>query len=125
MLAENVSLQIAAAPPASSVTQVGGKTAAEQNRRSAAGRAVAEATPPEVPGTAAGTPALDEPKSVSRLTYDDELSRTFVEIVDRRSGEVVHRYPPEEIVRHIDALIKQQHLRAGQRDTGFLVDQSA
>ena len=62
--------------------------------------------------------------SRSRLAYDRELARVFVEIVGRRSGEVVHRYPPEEIVRHISALIEQQHLPAGQGDTGFLVGRS-
>ena len=61
----------------------------------------------------------------SRLTYDDELSRVFVEVVDPDSGEVVSRFPPEQIVRHIDNLIDQNLVPKSQGTTGFLVDQSA
>ena len=61
----------------------------------------------------------------SRLTYGDELSRVFVEIVDSNSGEVVSRFPPEQLVRHIDSLIDKDLVPKSQGPTGFLVDKSA
>ena len=60
--------------------------------------------------------------SRSRLAYDKELARVFVEIVDPESGEVVDRFPPEELVRHMKSLIEQHHLPNGQGDTGLLLD---
>lgn len=42
-----------------------------------------------------------------RLTYDEELSRVFVELLDPDSGEVVQRYPPEELVRHMQNLLEK------------------
>lgn len=62
--------------------------------------------------------------SRSRLTYDDELSRVFVEIVDPGSGEVLSRFPPEQLIRHIDSLIEQELVPESQKNTGFLVDRS-
>ena len=128
MLVENVNLRLGADTSTSSVVQSDATTAAKPAPRPAADRAERTARLDEAPqrGREADTdaPVLEEPKSRARLAFDDELSRVFVEIVDRSSGEVIHRYPPEEIVRHIDALIKQQHLPAGQGNTGFLVDQS-
>ena len=60
--------------------------------------------------------------SRSRLAYDKELARVFVEIVDPESGEVIDRFPPEELVRHMKSLIEQQHLPSGQDGTGLLLD---
>lgn len=42
-----------------------------------------------------------------RLAYDEELSRVFVELLDPDSGEVVQRYPPEELVRHMQDLLEE------------------
>ncbi len=125
MLVENVNLRLGTDTPTSSVVQSGATTAAKPAPRPAAERAaLLDEAPKREREADTDAPALEEPKSRARLAFDDELSRVFVEIVDRSSGEVIHRYPPENIVRHIDALIKQQHLPAGQGNTGFLVDQS-
>ncbi len=128
MLVENVNLRLVADTPSSSVVQTGATTAAKPTFRPTSERVERTARPDEAPqrGRRADNdaPIPGEPKSRSRLAFDKELNRVFIEIVDLSSGEVVHRYPPEEIVRHIDALIKQQHLPAGQGNTGFLVDQS-
>ena len=75
-----------------------------------------------------GQKAIENPgqaKSSSRLTYDKELSRTFVEFVDKDSGEVVHSFPPEELVRHMDELIEKNRVSRSQGSTGLLVDQQA
>ncbi|MDH3594030.1 MAG: flagellar protein FlaG [Rhodospirillales bacterium] len=60
--------------------------------------------------------------SRSRLAYDKDLARVFVEIVDPESGEVVDRFPPEELVRHMKNLTEQDHLPSGQDGTGLLLD---
>ena len=51
-------------------------------------------------------PSPERP-SQYRLVYDKELSRTFVQIVDRESGEEILRFPPEELVRFIDDSIRR------------------
>ena len=63
--------------------------------------------------------------SRSRLAYDTELSRVFVEIVDPKSGEVVQRFPPEQLVRHMSELIDQDLLdpSAGAGDPGLVLDE--
>ena len=61
--------------------------------------------------------------SRSRLAYDSELSRVFVEIVDPKSGEVVHRFPPEQIVRHIAALIDPPSPTEAKESTGLVFDE--
>lgn len=61
------------------------------------------------------------PTSRSRLTYDQELSRVFVEIVDPKSGEVIQRFPPEELVRHIDSIVAAAQ---GEADgSGLVLDE--
>lgn len=60
--------------------------------------------------------------SRSRLTFDDELSRTFIDVVDENSGEVISRFPPEKIVRHIQKLIEDGKIPGGAGETGVLVD---
>lgn len=57
-----------------------------------------------------------------RLAFDQELSRVFVEIVDKESGEVLLRFPPEEIVRHM-AELKQAKDAARSDDNGLVLDQ--
>ena len=61
--------------------------------------------------------------SRSRLAYDSELSRVFVEIVDPESGEVVHRFPPEQIVRHIAALTDPPSPTNPKESTGLVFDE--
>ncbi len=40
----------------------------------------------------------------ARLTYDEELSRVFVEILDPQTGDVITRFPPEHLVEHLNSL---------------------
>ncbi len=40
----------------------------------------------------------------ARLTYDEKLSRVFVEILDPRTGDVITRFPPERLVEHLNSL---------------------
>lgn len=58
-----------------------------------------------------------------RLAFDEELSRVFVEIVDPRSGEVILRFPPEQIVRHVAELKEAKAQAAKSGDTGLVLDQ--
>lgn len=60
--------------------------------------------------------------SRSRLAYDRELSRTFIEVVDVNSGKVIHRFPPEEIVRHIEALMKEAEAARAAKHAGLVLD---
>lgn len=61
--------------------------------------------------------------SRSRLTFDDELSRTFIDVVDEASGEVISRFPPEKIVRHIQKLIEDGKIPGAGAEAGLLVDE--
>ncbi|MFQ6017276.1 MAG: flagellar protein FlaG [Kiloniellaceae bacterium] len=76
-----------------------------------------------------GLPAVQAPvasfqsSSRSRLAYDRDLGRVFIEIVDRDSGEVIDRYPPEELVRHIDSRIEKNAARRRGADPGLLFSQ--
>ena len=119
MLVENLNAKPAteAPTPRPKVDQAIGKQPAEEP----AGRESPRAETEVATEVASGRESLAR----SRLTYDDELSRVFVEIVDPDSGEVVSRFPPEQIVRHIDNLIDQNLVPKSQGTTGFLVDQSA
>ena len=115
MLVENLNLKPAAeAPP----TRAPADPATP--RQPAAERAV-RATLRAEPEAQLG----QESSARSRLTYDDELRRVVLEIVDTDSGEVVSRFPPEQLVRHIASLIDQELVPESQGATGFLVDQSA
>ena len=59
--------------------------------------------------------------SRSRLAYDQELRRVFVEIVDPKSGEVLQRFPPEELVRHIDSVVAAAQGEADE--SGLVLDE--
>lgn len=56
-----------------------------------------------------------------RLVYDKEFSRTFVQVVDRDSGEEILRFPPEQLIRFIDNTIARNQ---SGRTSGLLVDRS-
>ena len=66
---------------------------------------------------------LNDATRRGRLAFDDELSRVFVEIVDRKSGEVVLRFPPEQIVRHMAELSEAKERSAKAEQTGLVLDQ--
>jgi|GEM_PF-2934825 len=82
--------------------------------------------PPVATGTGQGSKAelIGPPRdtSRSRLAYDKELSRTFIEVVDVDSGKVIHRFPPEEIVRHIEALMKEAEAARAAKHAGLVLD---
>lgn len=80
---------------------------------------------PGAVGTAdrnAAAPERGPEPARARLAYDRELSRTFVEVVDLDSGEVVERFPPEEIVRHVDALLEQAEAERAAKRAGLVLD---
>jgi hypothetical protein len=90
----------------------------------------AEAAPPDATRPAQrprqaeppARPKVPEKTTRSRLTYDEELSRTFVEVVDLDTGAVVNRFPPEEIVRHLDFLLAQAEASRSARRGGSLIN---
>ena len=66
---------------------------------------------------------LNDATRRGRLAFDEELSRVFVEIVDHDSGEVVLRFPPEQIVRHIVELKEAKAQAANSDGTGLVLNQ--
>ncbi len=82
---------------------------APESKREAAPQARAKSAPtPERP-------------SQYLLVYDKELSRTFIQVVDRESGEEILRFPPEELVRFINNTIDNN---LSGSSPGMLVDRS-
>jgi len=64
---------------------------------------VAEAKAAEATANSASSNApVGNTPSEYRLVYDEEFSRTFIQIVDRSSGEEILRFPPEELLKFID-----------------------
>jgi uncharacterized FlaG/YvyC family protein len=53
-------------------------------------------------GNALAEAPVGNTPSEYRLIYDEEFSRTFIQIVDRSSGEEILRFPPEELLKFID-----------------------
>ncbi len=70
----------------------------------------------------ADTPSAVDISSRSRLAYDRELSRVFVEIVDSESGEVVDRFPPEELVKHMKSVTERDFSSSSPDGAGLLFD---
>ena len=74
------------------------------------------------------TPARADAVSVadissrSRLAYDRELARVFVEIVDPDTGEVVDRFPPEELVKHMKSVTERDLSSSNPEGAGLLFD---
>ena len=54
-----------------------------------------------------------EQKSGARLAFDSEAHRTFVEFLDPDTGDVVARFPAEDVSRHLDKLVSRDALAAG------------
>lgn len=104
-----------------SETPRGGSTGDLVRAAESSARAEARASSGGNPGAERGQ-AQSSRSSRSRLTYDTELSRVFVEIVDPKSGEVVQRFPPEQLVRHMSELIDQDLLDPGAGDPGLVFD---
>lgn len=70
----------------------------------------------------ADSASVTDISSRSRLAYDRELSRVFVEIVDPESGEVVDRFPPEELVKHMQSMTEQDFSSSSPEGAGLLFD---
>lgn len=109
-----------AAPPAPAATPVAASREAAPRRESA--NVSADASTRE--SRARSTPASSSaPQGTAqyRLVHDKELNRTFVQVVDRESGEEILRFPPEQLIRFIDSNIERN--RSGSA-AGLLVDRS-
>jgi uncharacterized FlaG/YvyC family protein len=61
----------------------------------------------------------------ARLAYDTELSRVFVEILDPRTGDVLNRFPPENLVEHLESFVDESDPRGGHVRAGRIVDELA
>ena len=110
-----------------------GSAAASVKRTQASAR-VEDSRVREAPARAAAAEqvapgAADRPSarasSQSRLAFDQELSRVFVEIVDSDSGEVVQRFPPEQIVRYFAEISDAAAEPIDTERTGLVLDQLA
>ena len=113
-----------ASAPAPRAEPVASSAASNASALAAADAAKAATAAPDDagsgPSAAAGAASANTP-SEYRLVYDEEFSRTFVQIVDRSSGEEILRFPPEELVKFIDRSIG----RPGAGDTsGLFLDRS-
>ena len=69
-------------------------------------------------------PPAEEKSARARLSLDPELHRVFVEIVDPDTGDVITRFPPEQIAEHIDSVLKQTDQETNLEDSGLIFDQS-
>ncbi len=88
---------------------------APESKREAEPRARVKSTPaPE------RTPVPERPSQYN-LVYDKELRRTFVQVVNRESGEEILRFPSEELVRFIDDTVDRD---PAEVSPGLLVDRS-
>ncbi len=104
-------------------------------RKAQASARVADSSVRDAPARAAAAPEPVAPSvgdrptarasSQSRLAFDRELSRVFVEIVDSDSGEVVQRFPPEQIVRYVAELSDSAAEAVNTERTGLVLDQLA
>ena len=65
-----------------------------------------------------------EKTSRARLSFDPDKHRVFVEIVDPKTGDVITRFPPEQITNHIDSVLEQTDRATNLEDAGLIVDQS-
>ena len=61
--------------------------------------------------------------SRARLNFDPEKHRVFVEIVDPETGDVITRFPPEQIAANIDKILEQADQGTNPEDAGLIVDQ--
>lgn len=75
----------------------------------------------------AGTPVreADQSPSRARLSFDKDLKRVFVEVVDAKTGDVIERFPPEQLTKHMDELLKASD-RSDESGvgSGVLLDQT-
>jgi uncharacterized FlaG/YvyC family protein len=62
--------------------------------------------------------------SRARLSLDTEAHRVYVEIIDPETGDVISRFPPEQIATHIDEVLEQTGQQTNLQDAGLIVDRS-
>lgn len=106
MLVDSTNAALAAGASRSNPTPVLSRPP-ERERSGESERAAARAERSREPDPSTETEPRVADESRSRLAFDRELSRVFVEVVDN-SGEVIARFPPEQFVRHINSLVDQQ-----------------
>ncbi len=73
--------------------------------------------------TSVQTPPQTETSSRARLNFDPDKHRVFVEIVDPDTGDVISRFPPEQIANHIDKVLEQTDQETNLEDAGLIFDQ--
>lgn len=79
----------------------------------------------EVAGTNSGSRAAEaERSSRARLSLDTEAHRVYVEIIDPDTGDVITRFPPEQIATHIDEVLRQTDQQTNLQSAGLIVDRS-
>ena len=67
---------------------------------------------------------VTERSSRARLSLDPEQRRVFVEIVDPKTGDVITRFPPEQIADHIDSVLERTGQGTNLEESGLIVDES-
>eukprot|EP01024_Parvocaulis_polyphysoides_P047167 TRINITY_DN44723_c0_g2_i2.p3 TRINITY_DN44723_c0_g2~~TRINITY_DN44723_c0_g2_i2.p3 ORF type:complete len:148 (+),score=32.35 TRINITY_DN44723_c0_g2_i2:115-558(+) len=74
--------------------------------------------PPEnATGSASGGSVEAAAYSPTRLTFDEELQRLFVEVRDVKTGEVQVEFPPRELVKFYHALDQKLGIETGGSET--------
>ncbi len=58
--------------------------------------------------------AVSQTAHHARLSYDEDERRTYVEVLDPRTGDVLFRFPPEAMEKHLSSLVGN--------GTGALID---
>lgn len=113
--ADTVTVARTAAPEAAD------RTAARRRPKEQAPVSPPVAEPAALAKESASSASLSNTPSEYRLVYDEEFSRTFIQIVDRSSGEEILRFPPEELVKFIDNSIGRNKNKGA---AGLFVDRS-
>lgn len=66
------------------------------------------------------SPKITEQKPSARLAYDGEVHRSFVEFLDPDTGEVMARFPAEDLSKHLDSPTAKDGFSS--LETGTLID---
>lgn len=68
--------------------------------------------------------AVGENSSRARLSLDQEERRVVVEIIDPETGDVITRFPPEQISDHIDHVLEETNNQTNLGESGLILDQT-
>ena len=66
----------------------------------------------------------NENASRARLSLDPDHRRVVVEIIDPETGDVITRFPPEQITDHIDQVLEQTNNQTNLEESGLILDQT-